>query len=88
MANYANLKATINANIKANGNEEITGPILNTVLNQAVTTLGAGYQYMGVATPATSPGTPDANVFYIAATPGTYTNFGGKVVADWFNNHS
>lgn len=82
MANYANLKATINANIKANGNEEITGPILNTVLNQAVTTLGAGYQYMGVATPATSPGTPDANVFYIAATPGTYTNFGGKVVAD------
>lgn len=82
MANYNNLKATINANIKANGNEEITGPILNTVLNQAVTTLGAGYQYMGVATPATSPGTPDANVFYIAATPGTYTNFGGKVVAD------
>lgn len=82
MANYANLKATINANIKANGAEEITGPILNNVLNAAVNALGAGWQYMGVATPATSPGTPDANVFYIASTAGTYTNFGGLAVAD------
>lgn len=82
MANYANLKATINANIKANGAEEITGPILNNVLNAAVNALGAGWQYMGVATPATSPGTPDANVFYIASTAGTYTNFGGLVVAE------
>ena len=82
MANYANLKATINANIKANGTEAITGPVLNSVLTAAVNTLGAGYQFMGVATTSTNPGTPDANVFYIAATPGTYTNFGGKTVAD------
>lgn len=82
MANYANLKATINANIKANGAEEITGPILNNVLNAAVNALGAGWQYMGVATPATSPGTPDANVFYIASMAGTYTNFGGLAVAE------
>ena len=45
MANYNNLKATINANIKANGNEEITGPILNNVLNAAVNALGAGWLY-------------------------------------------
>ena len=57
MANYNNLKATINANIKANGNEEITGPILNTVLNQAVTTLGDGWSYKGIATPSMSPST-------------------------------
>lgn len=82
MANYANLKATIDANIKANGTEAITGPVLNSVLTAAVNTLGAGYQFMGVATTSTSPGTPDANVFYIAATPGTYTNFGGLTVAD------
>ena len=75
MANYANLKATINANIKANGTEAITGPVLNSVLTAAVNTLGAGYQFMGVATTSTSPGTPDANVFYIASAPGTYTNF-------------
>lgn len=82
MANYANIKATIDANIKQNGNEEITGPVLNSVLNAMVTTIGAGYQYAGVATPSTNPGSPDNRVFYIAATAGTYTNFNGLVVAD------
>lgn len=77
MANYSNLKSTIDTNIKTNGNEEITGAILNSVLNSMVTSLGAGYQYMGVATTSTNPGTPDAKVFYLAYTPGTYTNFSG-----------
>ena len=80
MANYSNLKSTIDTNIKTNGNEEITGAILNSVLNSMVTSLGAGYQYMGVATTSTNPGTPDAKVFYLAYTPGTYTNFSGIVV--------
>ncbi len=82
MSNYNSLKATINANIKTNGNQEITGNILNSVLNAIVNTLGAGYQYAGIATSSTNPGTPDANVFYIAATAGTYTNMGGLVVFD------
>ena len=82
MSNYNSLKATINANIKQNGNQEITGNILNSVLNAMVNTLGAGYQYAGVATPSSNPGTPDTNVFYIAATAGTYSNMGGLVVAD------
>lgn len=81
MSNYNSLKATINANIKTNGNQEITGSVLNSVLNAMVNTLGAGYMYAGVAVPSTNPGTPDAKVFYIAATPGTYTNFGGLSVA-------
>ena len=80
MANYTNLKSTIDTNIKTNGNEGITGAILNSVLNSMVTSLGAGYQYMGVATTSTNPGTPDAKVFYLAYTPGTYTNFSGIVV--------
>ena len=80
MANYSNLKSTIDTNIKTNGNEEITGAILNSVLNSMVSSLGAGYQYMGVATTSTNPGTPDAKVFYLAYTPGTYTNFSGIVV--------
>lgn len=75
MSNYNSLKTTIDANIKQNGNQEITGQILNSVLNQMVTTLGAGYQFMGVATPDTNPGTPDQNVFYIADIPGSYANF-------------
>lgn len=82
MANYANIKATIDANIKQNGNEEITGPVMNSVLNAMVDSLGAGYQYMGKAVPSTNPGTPDAKVFYLTSDPGTYTNFNGLVVAD------
>lgn len=82
MSNYNSLKATIDANIKQNGNQEITGQILNSVLNQMVTTLGAGYQFGGVATTATNPGTPDAQMFYIANGKGTYTNFGGIEVTE------
>lgn len=83
MANYANLKSTIDANVNTNGTEAITGAVLNSVLKQMVSTMGeAGYLYKGVATPATSPGTPDTNVWYLASTAGTYTNFGGAVVAD------
>lgn len=84
MSNYNNLKTTIDANIKQNGNQEITGPILNSVLNQMVNILGTGYQFAGVATldPATDPGTPDAKVFYIANGKGTYTNFGGLQVTE------
>lgn len=84
MSDYSSLKATINANIKANNNHEITGAITNSVLNAMVDSLGAGYQFMGVATP-TNPGTaqtPDYKCFYLATTPGTYTNLGGLVVAD------
>lgn len=36
MANYADLLSTIDANIYANGNEEITGPVLNAVLHDMV----------------------------------------------------
>ncbi len=84
MSNYNNLKTTIDANIKQNGNQEITGSILNSVLNQMVNILGTGYQFAGVAAldPATDPGTPDAKVFYIANGKGTYTNFGGIEVTE------
>ena len=82
MSNYNSLKATIDANIKQNGNQEITGQILNSVLNAMVTTLGTGYQFAGVVTIATNPGTPDAKVFYIANGKGTYEKFGGLEVTE------
>lgn len=82
MSNYNSLKTTIDANIKQNGVQAITGQILNSVLNAMVTTLGAGYQFAGVATTATNPGSPDAKVFYIANGKGTYTNFGGVEVTE------
>ena len=82
MSNYNSLKATINANIKANGNEEITGPVLNSVLTQIVNSFGEGYLFAGIATPSTDPGEPDQRLFYLAFTGGTYTDFGGIEVAD------
>ena len=84
MSDYSSLKATINANVKANNNHEITGSIMNSVLNAMVDSLGAGYQFIGVATPTNpvSAQTPDYKCFYLATTPGTYTNLGGLVVAD------
>jgi len=82
MSNYNSLKTTINANVQQNGRQEITGQILNSVLNAMVNTLGAGYQFAGVATTATNPGSPDAKVFYIANGKGTYTNFGGISVTE------
>lgn len=75
MANYTELKAAISAVIKANGNNEITGAILQNVLNTIVSTVGANKTFVGMATPTTAPGTPDGNVFYLANTPGQYTNF-------------
>lgn len=80
MANYQNLKAAISAAIKTNGNQEITGQVLQDVLNSIVSVIGANYTFAGVATPATNPGTPDQNVVYLASEGGTYTNFNGTVL--------
>lgn len=77
---YNVLKQAIRTAIKQNGNNEITGAILQEILLSIVNSLGLGYQFIGVATPTVNPGTPDQNVFYLAATAGTYTNFGGIVL--------
>ena len=82
MANYQLLKADIDAKVYQNGHQEITGENLNAVLNAMVSTLGAEYQFAGVATKDTNPETTDAKVFYIANGKGTYTNFGGIEVTE------
>ena len=81
MANYANILAEIVAAVYTNDNEEITGAALQQVLLDMVGTLGAGYQYKGVAATNQNPGTIDQRVFYLAA-PGTYTNFGNNTVPE------
>lgn len=80
MANYANLISAIQNVVKTNGNEEITGALLQQSLLAMISSLGAGYQFMGVAEPTTNPGTPDQNVFYIAYKGGTYSNFNSAVI--------
>lgn len=80
MANYSSLKTnTINANVRENHNNAITGQVLQNVLNAMVNSLGAKFQFCGVATTLQNPGTPDYNVAYICG-PGVYTNFGNKTV--------
>lgn len=79
MSNYNTLKQDINDNIFENQTQQITGLALNSILNEMVNSLGAGYQFAGVALPATNPGTPDHNVFYLAGA-GTYPNFGNVTV--------
>lgn len=78
--NYSNIKAEVAANITSNNANQITGEIVRNVLNDIITALGLGYQFMGFCTPTTNPGTPDARVFYIAQEDGTYVNFGGLQV--------
>ena len=76
MANYTTLIKTIDENIKANGNQEITGPVLNAVLQAIVSGLSEGALFVGIANTTTNPPAYDGDVFYIALEPGTYSNFG------------
>jgi len=83
MANYANLLATIAANIYTNNNNEVTAAGVQAAVNAMVASLGAGYQFMGVAHIADTPsGYADLRAFWLAGEAGTYTNFGGLVLAD------
>ena len=79
MANWTILKAAVAKVIKTNGNQEITGAVLQNALNNIISNVGENASFAGVATPSTNPGTPDGNVFYIASESGTYSNFGGIV---------
>lgn len=75
MGNYEQLIAAIEQVIKTNGNNEITGAILQSTLKSIVNSVGANAAFAGIATPETNPGTPDQNVFYLAWERGVYTNF-------------
>lgn len=81
MANWSTLKAAIASIIKTNGNKEITGQLLQNVLNNIVSSVGENSTFAGIATPATNPGVPDGNVFYLATEAGIYANFNGIEIA-------
>lgn len=80
MGNYEQLKQAISDVIKTNGNQEITGAILQNALLSIISTIGKNATFAGIATPKTNPGTPDGNVFYIAAQAGIYSNFEGTEI--------
>ena len=82
MANYTELKTAVSAVIKTNNNQEITGQLLQDVLNNIISVIGANATFAGIATPDTTPGTPDQNVFYIASENGIYSNFNGITLSN------
>lgn len=75
MGNYDELKQAVSDVIKTNGNQEITGQLLQNTLLSIISTIGANATFAGIATPETNPGTPDGNIFYIAVKSGVYNNF-------------
>lgn len=75
MGNYEQLKKAIADVIKTNGNEEITGAIMQQTLISIVDNLGSNAQFGGVAVPSTVPADTDGSVFYLTSTQGTYPNF-------------
>lgn len=80
MSDYNSLKAAINANIRKNGRQEITGQVLNGILRAMVDALGAGFTFRAVASPDTDPGSTDSTdsrIFCIATIPGNYEHMGG-----------
>jgi hypothetical protein len=79
MANYEELKTAIKDVIKTNGTQSITGKIMQNSLLSIINSLGSKYQFAGVATTSTNPGTPDQNVFYLAG-EGTYPNFSNLII--------
>ena len=72
---YNQLKTDIAAVIRTNGNEEITGEVLQYILLLMVSALGKEFQFAGVGTSATSVGDADENLAWIVKA-GHYENFG------------
>lgn len=72
---YNQLKTDVAAVIRTNGNEEITGEVLQYILLQMITSLGNQFQFAGVGTSETEVGQPDENKAWIVG-KGNYSNFG------------
>ena len=79
MGNYEQLKQAVSDVIKTNGNQEITGKIMQNTLLSIISSVGSNATFAGIATPETNPGTPDQNIFYITSGNGIYVNFSNDI---------
>ena len=80
MAIYATLKAAVDSSLPTNITRDITAAIHRSLKYTEIDELGK-LQTRGVVIPADNPGTLDGPAAFFASTPGTYTNYGGLVVA-------
>ena len=74
---YENLKAAIKQAIKQNGNQEITGNLLQSTLLNIVNTLGAEYKFLGFANSSTVPPTSEEGrlLYFTTGHGDSYINF-------------
>lgn len=82
MANYKNMMELIDEYIYENRYQKITGTVLNTVLREMVSSLGAGYQLAGILRASDNPKAADQRVAYLAVEPGTFQHAGGFEVTE------
>lgn len=81
--NYDELKRNIADVVKPNGNQEITGQIMQDALFALIENLGAGYQFGGVVATSDAPTLgSDVKAFYLAKGKGVYASFGGVEVTE------
>ena len=83
---FSELKAAIQKSIKNNGNEEISGQVLQSTLLSIINNTNSLALFAGIASPDTNPVVYGGNYFYIAHKAGNYVNFktidGGYISVD------
>ena len=81
--NYDELKRNIADVVKPNGNQEITGQIMQDALFALIENLGEGWQFGGAVRPSDVPALgADVRAFYLAVEKGVYADFGGVEVTE------
>lgn len=79
---FTNLKNAISEDIKQNGQQQITGDMLQAHLISIINTLGKNATFAGVATPSTEPVAQEGLAFYLAGQKGYYAFLGGATIED------
>lgn len=81
--NYDELKRNIADVVKPNGNQEITGQIMQDALFSLIENLGEGWQFGGAVRPSDVPALgADVRGFWLAVEKGVYADFGGVEVTE------
>lgn len=81
--NYDELKRNIADVVKPNGNQEITGQIMQDALFALIENLGEGWQFGGAVRPSDVPALgADVRGFWLAVEKGVYADFGDVEVTE------
>lgn len=79
---WETLKAAVSAVITDNGNNEITGIVLESLINNNLIPQLGDAEFKGRAQLNTNPGVLEKTVFYLTADVGVFANFGGFEVKE------